>query len=335
MNQRIVGFYSPHLCVRGTEVAMYDYAYFNEVILGNKSVILYHRDDIRNDVHAIRKFSARFDVVPLAGFLYDRFNVKNCSEEVNKVLEIAISQRNITDLYIIKGGWNDGVCPGNVRTLIHCIACAPYNEEKHGTVYAYGSEWLSEHCSESQAPVVPYMINVQHHNRSLRDCFGIPENAVVLGRHGGYETFDLPFVKNVLRSLIGVRPDLWILFMNTERFYDHERIIHLPRSSTMSYKTAFINTCDYMLHARYIGESFGLACGEFSVLNKPIITWSGSEERHHIRVLGDSGIYYKSSLDLFRLLLQLPRPPQLDHNRYRRYEPRQVMDLFHKIYLSV
>jgi hypothetical protein len=36
-----VAFYSPHLGLRGTEITMYDFADYNERILGNKSIIIY------------------------------------------------------------------------------------------------------------------------------------------------------------------------------------------------------------------------------------------------------------------------------------------------------
>ena len=62
----------------------------------------------------------------------------------------------------------------------------------------------------------------------------------------------------------------------------------------MKTKVEFINTCDAMLHARYIGESFGLSCAEFSVRNKPIITYEKSPERNHIDTLGEKGIYYEN-----------------------------------------
>ena len=34
----VIGFHSNQLCERGTEVAMYDYAYCNQKIYGNKSI---------------------------------------------------------------------------------------------------------------------------------------------------------------------------------------------------------------------------------------------------------------------------------------------------------
>ena len=35
-------FHTPSIGIRGGEVALYDYAHFNETILGNESVIIYN-----------------------------------------------------------------------------------------------------------------------------------------------------------------------------------------------------------------------------------------------------------------------------------------------------
>ena len=43
----------------------------------------------------------------------------------------------------------------------------------------------------------------------------------------------------------------------------------------LNYKVKFINTCDAMIHARAMGETFGLAVAEFSKKNKPVIFVSG------------------------------------------------------------
>jgi hypothetical protein len=36
-----IAFQSNQLCERGTEIALYDYAYFNKTILNNESVITF------------------------------------------------------------------------------------------------------------------------------------------------------------------------------------------------------------------------------------------------------------------------------------------------------
>ena len=62
-----------------------------------------------------------------------------------------------------------------------------------------------------------------------------------------------------------------------------------------------------MLHARYIGESFGLSCAEFSVRNKPIITYEKSPERNHIDTLDEKGIYYENYSDILHVLRNLDK----------------------------
>jgi hypothetical protein len=48
-----------------------------------------------------------------------------------------------------------------------------------------------------------------------------------------------------------------------------------------------------MIHGRGIGESFGLACGEFLIHNKPVITYALSPQRNHIDVLGKMLFYIR------------------------------------------
>ena len=80
-----------------------------------------------------------------------------------------------------------------------------------------------------------------------------------------------------------------------------KNIIHLDKSTDLMYKTEFINTCDVMLHARFDGETFGLAIGEFSTRNKPIIT-SRIGNLEHVKILKDKGFYYHDSESLISIL---------------------------------
>ncbi len=86
--------------------------------------------------------------------------------------------------------------------------------------------------------------------------------------------------------------------MNLEPFAKHAQLRFLPGNSDLNYKVKLINTCDGMLHARGIGESFGLACGEFSIKGKPVITYALSPQRSHIEILGDKAILYNGKKDL-------------------------------------
>ena len=57
-----IGFYTEQLDVRGTCVAIYDYAHYNEVLLNNKSVIITKKNNSKTDFIALEKFSKRFEI---------------------------------------------------------------------------------------------------------------------------------------------------------------------------------------------------------------------------------------------------------------------------------
>jgi glycosyltransferase involved in cell wall biosynthesis len=179
------------------------------------------------------------------------------------------------------------------------------------------------------------MVSLPESNDDLRKKLNIPIGDLVFGRNGGWETFDIDWVKESIREVINLRNDIWFIFQFTEPFIEHERVIYLPGSSDLKEKVSFINTCDIMIHARYIGESFGLSCGEFSIRNKPVITWNGSPEKNHIDILGEKGFYYNDKNDIFNLILNLKKEDILnkDWNCYKDYTPEKVIDKFKKVYL--
>ena len=91
-----------------------------------------------------------------------------------------------------------------------------------------------------------------------------------------------------------------------------------------------------MLHARSGGETFGLACAEFSILNKPVITCLMGE-RAHIDILGNKGLYYSNPTELYNILFNFESNRKNlanDLNCYKDYIPEKVMLLFDKIFLT-
>jgi len=126
-----------------------------------------------------------------------------------------------------------------------------------------------------------------------------------------------------------------VCFQLTDKFIDHERVIFLPGSSDMNAKVRFINTSDAMLHARYVGESFGLSCAEFSIRNKPVITYEKSPERNHIDTLGEKGIYFETKSDILHILRNLDKKEinSLEWNCYQDYTPEKVVQKFKEVYL--
>ena len=321
---KTVAFYQPFLNERGTSVAMFDYAYFNQTILGNKSVIIYDNNNLWNEKNGEQRFKETFETHSI--------DCKDCAmNTINQKIDEIVEKTQSKWIYMTKLGKNDGCVSSKAKTLIQCIGMV---NEPHGDLYSYGSYWLSKACSDGQHPAVPYMVYLPEESTDMREKLGIPKDAIVYGRHGGADTFDMPWAYQVIAEVLNKTDNVYFLFLNTSRFINHPRVIHLDTIVDYKDKTKFINTCDAMLHVRYIGESFGLACGEFSIRNKPIITWLNSKERNHIEVLGEKGIYYQTPDDLFNILLNFKPNPNYDWNCYRDYSPEKIMKLFDEVYLK-
>ncbi len=320
--QRTIAFDSGHLNLRGTDVAMFDYADCAETLLGHRSLILAPAE---SDLSALDRFRRRFPI-GLYRSLEDR-------------------QRMIADvdLYYLQELGNRPETlpprPPHGQRAVHCVFTA---DQPYGEIYAGISDWVASQRGPSAAdglrppvPSVPYMVRLPASAEHLRDALEIPADAVVLGRHGGTTTFNLPWVADATVAAVQRRADLHLLFLNTPMFVEHPRVHFLAGTHDLEEKRIFINTCDAMLHAREEGETFGLAVAEFSICNKPVITWSGGFDRHHIEVLGNRGIYYHAPADLLELLLTWQPEPERDWDAFSsRFAPEPVMEQFSRVFLG-
>lgn len=308
-----IAFHSNQLGIRGTEVALYDYALGNIEILGNQSIII---SDVNSDLTALEKFKNKFQV-----FLYNNFS------EVEDI----IKQERVDAIYYIKAGFNDGKLVNNTKNLVHAVF---KYKEPHGDVYAYVSEWLSNEMSNGELPYVPHMVNLPKHSLNYKDNFNV-EDKIVIGWYGG-DNFEIPFVRQAVIDITKKRKDILFLFMNQTSFCDLDNVIFIEGTTDLDEKVAFINTCDFMIHARERGETFGLTIAEFSTLGKPIITYRDSPERNHINVLGDRGIYYSNYNELYNLLSNISKQDieGKDWNCYKEFTPEKVMNRFNEIFLK-
>jgi len=314
-----IGFHTNSLSLRGTEIALYDYALHNQTLLGNKSIIFYRKNGLVNQA-VFDKFAKHFKMMPYEG-----------QKQLNQLIE----KEHINLAYFIKSGERDDAICESAPTLIHAVF-PTQPDEFHGEKYAFVSEWLSKECSNNQIPFVPHMINLPKHEGNLRSELAIPESATVLGCYGGADSFNLEFVKKEVILALEKRSDLYFLFMNITPFAKHERLLFLPGNANLTYKVNFINTSDGMIHARGIGESFGLACGEFSIQGKPVITYSMSPQRSHIEILGDKALLYKGKKGLAHILMNFNRQTQVQQNwdAYSKlFSPVAVMRQFNSVFI--
>lgn len=303
-----VGFLSNQIDNRGTGNAMFDYAYYNEEILGNKSEI-FSFEHGNHDPLALVRYGERF------GAIHDVSLIKQAKPDV---------------LYHIKSGFNDGFhTPSGVRYAVHAV----FDYEPHGDRYAMVSSWLADSRSE----FVPHIVQLPDNTETLREFFHIPDTAFVFGRYGGADTFDIPFAWDAIRHILLATTDTYFLFMNTDGAPDdirnHERAIWMEPTAYPEKKKIFINTCNAMLHARSRGETFGIAVGEFAICGKPIVTYSESGEKAHLQELGNFAFLYQDYGTLIGQMLSLIEKPALTWG-YGQYTPENVMKKFNEVFLS-
>jgi hypothetical protein len=318
-------FHSNSLCERGTSVALYDYAFFCREYLNLNPIISYNLN-FENLDESVKNFQKEFQVLS-----YDHF------DEVQNFIE----KDNIDYFYAIKYGNKDGLITKNCRNLIHSVFCRDVNEV-HGDRYAFISEWMSQKL-DYNIPFVPHMINLPDHDQDYRKEFGIPNNAVVIGRYGGKETFNINFAVECIENILEKRGDIWFLFLNTEFKINHSRCLYFDPVYNPHYKVRFINTCDAFLHARDYGETFGLSILEFAAKNKQIISYDNYDlqnnhhlgGRNHFLFLNDNCHKYKNSIDLEKILFYIERKNPFDTDYLnQKFSPKSVIKKFEEVFLK-
>jgi len=315
-----IAFFSPHLDVRGTCVSLYDYALNNQTILGNESVIVINESSrSTNNVKIYKKFSEKFNII----FCKDN-NIQDLDE---KIADCDI-------LYCIKYGKNDGFLSSKIKTVVHCVFDMT---EPHGDVYAGVSSQLAKKFDKSL--FVPHMIGLTPSatGENFRSKLNIPDSATVFGRHGGLDTFDLKIAMNAIKRTVRDFPNTYFIFVNTVKFDNHPNIHFLDKIVDLDEKTKFISSCDAMIHAQSLGETFGISIGEFCVNNKPIITYGGSVWNDNYKnILKDKGLYYTTEDECYHQLNMFNKDEykNLDNNCYTDYTPEKVMVQFENVFIK-
>lgn len=309
-----IAFFVGAFTERGTEVALFTYAKYNEEFLHNKSIIVYPRNITEKDT--FEKFKQRFEMIEI--------------EKIEDMKEL-IPSRGIHVFYVITHGgpWDNrhGMKEdiwGNCVTLVHCVFDTTNPQGDH---YLAISDTLNKKYN-THVPVIPHIVERSSTTHHLREKLGLG-NAIVFGRYGGYDQFDNPIAHTAIREYLSTDPNAYFLFMNTKPFYHHPRILYLEKSIHIEDKERFVNTCDAMIHARNLGETFGLSIAEFSIQNKPIITFRTQMDNAHLDILGKKAVLYHSVESLVEIFENLPEIiPLNDWTAYDQFTPEKVMPLF-------
>jgi glycosyltransferase involved in cell wall biosynthesis len=251
-----------------------------------------------------------------------------------KELSEKLQSQEASVLYQIKAGPFDGFVVPGVRNCIHSMFLS---DEFHGDRFAYVSAWASRVMTLGDKSFVPHYVPKLVSAQNLRKSLGIPAKAKVFGRHGGWETFNIPFAREVVARHARLHSGDHFIFLNTEPIREGKNLpnIHYLEATVDPEKKAqFLASCDAMIHARDTGETFGLAVAEFAVLEKAVITYGGSKERAHLEMLGKQARIYNVQQELQKILEDF-EPGVSGKTEYQDWaDPTQVMSLFREKFLS-
>jgi hypothetical protein len=339
---------------RGTQVALYDYADYAEIFWNVTSIVFFPNIPAKLKPSALRKFQSRFKVV-----LYEpdiRFPVSG-----QNLLKHLLAE-NCDFFYVIKAGSiasqpsKLSLTPEVVPIGFHAV----FDWQPHGSSYAAISPDVTRH--RANLAVVPHMVRPVDFTafakvESFREMLKIPDSAIVLCRHGGIDTFDLPFVFKSIWKSVQKHPSekLHFVFMNTWRFSadgvgnrkdfhkglelrddPHPQIHHIPAIVNLTEKESFFKTCNGMIHARSSGETFGLAVAEFSAHNLPVLTYGLSGSKEHLGILKEKAFLYSNEEELDKIIDSFMKDgiPERNYNGYDDFQPEKVMKLFKKYFLD-
>ena len=316
-------FYTNQLDLRGGGQTLYDYAHHNEILLGNKSFIATDGNKSQNEHPAQPKFEKRFNQV---------FKPKSPQD-----MEAVVRENHI-DLWYEHCAWGkDEPIPHNCRVAVHNIF---QSFEPHGNIYAYVSEWLRDLCVPEHLRrkygFVHHMVSLPDISEDLRDELHIPANARVFGYHGGPDSFDIQFARDAIHKALDRDQLLYFVFLQITPWINHPRVFFLPATSDVEYKVKFINTCDAAIHARQMGETFGVSLAELSIKNKPILAHkhAPSYGACHIK-MHKTAMLYDNEENLIDLLLHANLDKtKLWNSLGDSLSPAKIMEQFNRVFIK-
>ncbi len=312
-----VSFDGGQISERGVAVALFDYAAQARACLGVEPIILHDVRDPPDPAHVAR-FAAAFPTFAYAS-----------DDEMQRL----IARERIDVAYFLKTRRRDPRVSRSCRTAVHEVFKF-FNP--HGNSYAYISQSLADTMTGGRYPAVPLIVDPPKPRASLRAALGVPAEAFVVGRHGAPNQFSIPFAPRAVEAALERRKTLWLLLLNTQRFTDHQRVVHLPMTPDRQGVVDFVASCDAGLNARRVGENFGLAIAEFLAQDKPVLVWAGGRDRNHLALVDDKRFVYKTRRDLTRMLCDLePRDwGGAWSARVAPFAPAAVMARFAEIFLQ-
>jgi glycosyltransferase involved in cell wall biosynthesis len=332
------------LTERGTTVAVTAYARALRDQFG-ASVQIAYREDTASRPAVVNTLKKEFDLIPYWN---------------HSSLQRHVSAAKSDFFYAIKAGAWDNVVVQGPRNLVHAV----FQEyQPHGDRYAYVSSWLASkmrrnrrkrlkfHAQKTfrqtgfrvaenakQFDFVPHIVQPVDRQSDYRHSLGIPSDAVVVGSLSGSSQFDISFVRQWLHELVLKDPNTYVVCPNLRPFADHPRLRFIPTIVDVQEKFDYLHSLDVLIHARSMGETFGLAIAEALAVGTPVLAHTGGRDRNHIEMLAGSGWLYatRDDLETRHRNLVLHRDAAINQAKQltEPYSPQNVMRRFSEIFLQ-
>lgn len=269
-----------------------------------------------------------------------------------------------THSYFMNGGSYSPLWVKGTKKLTHAIF---NNFEPHGDRYNYNSQWLYRKAlltrrrstkditifnliRSHQSPYtldarmhiswVPHIVTTKSGDaEAFRSKYSISKYHKIIGRIGGKGEFNDEAAKQGVIELLNKNKDIFFVFVNTNPFYEHKRLLHIDYLCANA-KWDFYAACDLFVNGRKMGESFGFAVCEALSVGKPIIAPSSKRNRrmdkNHIRVIADTDLLYSSTSDFVSKVLaqlKLPKDSFQLKSKVEEFSANKVSKLFYERFL--
>lgn len=311
-------FHLNSLSERGTTTAAIEYA-LGLRSFGKQVTFAFNVSEPTTHPLFLEKIGEQFPIIPYKDFL-------EFSHSASLDFDYA---------YFLKSGENDSKLVPNITNYVHVVF---QNYEPHGDEYVYVSEWLAEEMRFEHSKSyghefkwVPHIVDMPPPRKCLRESLGIPVSAICGIRIGGQDSFDIEFVIDLVSDL-SKSMEHYFVFVNTEKFIDRPNVIFLDTIYDKQRKSDLLSSADYFLHARSLGESFGISIVEAMQVGIPVFAWNGGVDKNHTKLLPKE-MLYECSRDLESKILNCksfdPSPNRFFSEAFR---PKNVMEKFLKVF---
>ncbi len=196
-----IAFYIDEMNYRGVSNSTYQFAFQNEKILKNKSIVFYNKKNYRNQKDVINKFKKKFKIIGVSYF---------------KEIETYKDKLSLNYIYVQKSGNKNNLTSNKIKTLVHSVYPQKL-DQIHGHKYVYISKWLSDEFSNNKITYIPLITEVKKNKNNLKKKLRISKNKLVFGCYGGESSFDLKFVQTAIIEIVKKKKKYRVFFFKYKK----------------------------------------------------------------------------------------------------------------------